>query len=234
MHPSATAFSIDRPRAAFAEAATRLRRLSPDYPRVYAVAAMAEQGKRRWWGLQEGLDSGRVDLMYRRATAEMSSVSAAADVVATSLIHAVIGRVVASLVLDGRAWDPGIENLSIHLDSDGGIDWAGVDDTTIRLLPDDSLAGQTGTVTVPCEQALALWTAHRSMTALDAIYERLSMCADLDYRRFWGIVGEAVVGAATYVPMLGSAPATVGMRRGQAVLDAIANAGRPVRGVKAA
>lgn len=91
---------------------------------MYAVAAMAEQGKRRWWRLADGLREGRIELMYRRHAAEMISADIAAEVVATALIHAVLGRVVALLVAEGRAWDPGLENLWIHTDNDGGIDWA--------------------------------------------------------------------------------------------------------------
>ena len=226
--------SIDRTAPAFVETSSRLRRLYPDYPRVYPVAAMAEQGKRRWVRLVDAVEAGRIDLMFRRSVTEMSSVDAAAEVVATALVHAVIGRVVAPLVLDARAWDPGFDNLWIHFDSDGGIDWAGVVDTTIRLLPTDPRAGEVGTVTLPCEAALAVWTAHRAVGALDAVLVKLGECARLDGRRFWGIVGESVVGAATYAPVLARSSATDGMRRGQAVLDAIVAAGRPVRGARVA
>lgn len=113
-----------RSQPAFGRACARLRALQPEHPRVYAVAAMAEQGKRRWWRLSDGAREGRIELMYRRHAAEMISADIAAEVVATALIHAVVGRVVALLVAEGRAWDPGLENLWIHTDNDGGIDWA--------------------------------------------------------------------------------------------------------------
>ena len=41
------------------------------------------------------------------------------------------------LVLEGRAWDTGLENLWVHVDSEGAIDWVGVVDPTLRALPDD-------------------------------------------------------------------------------------------------
>ncbi|WP_281032878.1 hypothetical protein [Nocardia brevicatena] len=41
--------------------------------------------------------------MYRRYAAEMINARAAAEVVAMALIHAVVGRVVALVVADGRA-----------------------------------------------------------------------------------------------------------------------------------
>ncbi|MGW4246716.1 hypothetical protein ACWELQ_29955, partial [Nocardia sp. NPDC004722] len=124
-------------RLAFGLAGNRLRALQPEHPRVYAVAAMADQGKRRWWRLSDGIREGRIELMYRRHAAEMSNADIAAEVVATALIHAVVGRVMAMVVSEGRAWDPGLENLWIHTDNDGGIDWAGLSDTTIRVVDGD-------------------------------------------------------------------------------------------------
>lgn len=231
MFDTASASPI-RPRtAAFDAASERLRMLYPDYPRVYAVAAMADQGKRRWWRLDDGVESGRIETMYRRSAQEMRSDDAAAAVVATSLIHAIVGRVVASIALDGRAWDPGIDNLSIHMDSDGGIDWAGIDDTTVRVLPSDLLAGMPGTVTLPCERAQSVWLAHRCLTSLDAVQRRLIDTADFEYERFWSLVGEAVLGAATYVPILARTTDTDAVRRGQGLLDAMTDVGVPVRRV---
>ena len=51
-------------RLVFGMACSRLRALQPEHPRVYAVAAMADQGKRRWWRLAEGTAAahcGRVE-----------------------------------------------------------------------------------------------------------------------------------------------------------------------------
>ena len=46
----------------------------------------------------------------------------------------------------------------------------------------------------------------------------------------WHIVGAAVVGAATHVPLLARSSELTSMRRGQAVLDALVGFGLPVRG----
>ena len=56
---------------------------------------------------------------------------------AATLAHVVLGRVVPLLALEGRAWDTGLENLWVHVDSEGAIDWVGVADPTLRALPDD-------------------------------------------------------------------------------------------------
>ncbi|ONM49700.1 hypothetical protein [Nocardia donostiensis] len=214
---------------AFGWACSRLRALQPEHPRVYAPAAMAEQGKRRWWRLADGLHEGRIELIYRRHAAEMISADAAAEVVATALIHAVVGRVVALLVAEGRVWDPGLENLWIHTDNDGGIDWAGLVDTTIRVVEGDRLAGGAGVVVLPCEEAMYLWLAHRCEPVLTLTQGALTRCAGLSARRFWALVGESISGASTYVPDLARTDPVAGMRRGQGLMLTLEERGLPVR-----
>ncbi|GAB4586737.1 hypothetical protein [Nocardia sp. IFM 10818] len=216
-------------RLSFSRACARLRALQPEHPRVYAVAAMADQGKRRWWRLADGVREGRIELMYRRHAAEMTDAGIAAEVVATALIHAVVGRVMALLVSEGRAWDPGLENLWIHTDNDGGIDWAGLADTTIRVVEGDRLDGEPGVVTLPCEPALYVWLAARSEPALILIQQAMARCSGLSARRFWSLVAESIVGAATYVPALAGTNSSEGARRGQAMLAALEDRGLPVR-----
>ncbi|MEU7764961.1 hypothetical protein AB0B25_07540 [Nocardia sp. NPDC049190] len=218
-----------RSQAAFGHACTKLRALRPEHPRVYAVAAMVEQGKRRWWPLSGGAREGRIELMYQRHAAEIIRADIAAEVVATALIHAVIGRVSALLIVAGRAWDPGVENLWIHTDNDGGIDWAGLVDTTIRVLDGDRLAGGPGVVALPCEEAMYVWLAHRCEPALALIQASMAHCSGLSPRRFWSLVGESIAGASTYVPALARTDATLGARRGQGLLAALSDRGLPVR-----
>ncbi|QCQ91195.1 hypothetical protein [Rhodococcus sp. SGAir0479] len=219
-------------------ACSRLRAIVPDYPRVYAVATMAEQGKRRWWPIaacarDEGLPAGaprdRVGQMYARLLEDLRSPDAAITQVAAALVHAVVGRVAALVVLEGRAWDPGVDNLWIHMDNDNGIDWAGVADGRLRVLPDDALADRRDVVTLPCERALAVWTAHRCLTSLAAIRRALDATAHLDSVRFASLVADAVLGAATYVPIRAGSSRSVAARRGQDLLDAFEAAGVPVR-----
>lgn len=212
-----------------ARSCARLRSLNPDYPRMYAVATMANEGKRRWWQLAGGLQDGRVDQMLARSLEDLRAPEAAAVQVATALVHAVVGRVAALLVLEGRAWDPGIDNLWIHMDSDGGIDWAGVASPLLRILPTDSLYRAPGTVMLPCEEALFVWTAHRCITSLEAVLRAIAERAPFDARTFWSLVGDSILGASTYVPVLAGTFASDSARRGQALLDAFVAAGAPVR-----
>ncbi|NLU84761.1 hypothetical protein [Rhodococcus sp. HNM0569] len=214
---------------ALGQCCDRLRTLNPDYPRMYAVAAMADEGRRRWWALEGAPTGDRVHRMWKRALEDLGHPEAAAMQVATSLIHAVVGRVAALFVLEARAWDPGVENLHIHMDNDEGIDWAGVADETLRVLPGDPLAATSGTVTLPCERALALWTAHRCTGSLTTVFDAVARCTPIDAQRFWSAVGDAVLGASGCVPLMAGGGDLAAHRRGQLLLDGFVAAGLPVR-----
>ena len=225
------------------ESSRRLRELCPSDPRVYGVAVMDDISRRRWWPLAEAVTGDRLRTMYDTALAETGSDSVAAQQVAAMLAHVVIGRVVPLLALEGRAWDPGLENLWVHVDSEGGIDWVGVADPTLRVLPDDPLFGGRevpatrrigeGVVAFPSEQALATWLAHRCHRALCPLFAKLLEVSGgiLAVSSMWHIVGAAVVTTATQVPLLAGVGEADGMRRAQAVLDTLVGFGAPVRGL---
>jgi hypothetical protein len=144
--------------------------------------------------------------------------------------------VVALVVLEARAWDTGLENLWVHVDSDGVIDWAGVVDPTVRVSPDDPCAGESvggGVVRLPSEAALTTWVAHRCHRTLEPLFTKLHRVSGgaLPIAAMWHIVGSMVVACATQVPQLAGADELAAMRRGQAVLDALVGFGLPVRGV---
>ncbi len=216
---------------AFEATRTRLRAVAPDAPRVYAVARVDEEPRRRWWRLAGEDRDRRVELLYRRVLEDVEDPRIAVEQVAGALIHVIVGRVLAPLVVEGRAWDPGLENLWVHQDSDGGIDWAGVADDTLRVLPGDPAEGARGVVVLPCERALTVWTAHRAVTALSAVHRTLQGCAPIDGVRFWSLVGRAVVAGSAQLPLLACSSRRVSARRGQQLLDAFVVAGFPVRGL---
>ncbi|MEE2035206.1 hypothetical protein [Rhodococcus chondri] len=230
--PSPTRTRTAAPVRAFEDTRARLRALTAGTPRVYAVACIDEEPKRRWWHLGGPERQQRLESLYRRALDDVDDPRIAVEQVAGALFHAVVGRVLASMALEGRAWDPGLDNLWLHQDSDGCIDWAGVADDTLRVLPGDPAAGTADVVVLPCEEALAVWTAHRAVTALTAVHRALARCAPLDAARFWSLVGRAVVAGAAQLPVLGGASRVVAARRGQLLLDAFVAAGFPVRGVE--
>lgn len=225
------------------ESSRRLRELYPECPRVYGVAVIGDLSRRRWWPLEQALTGDRLYSMFELAAQETESRAAVAQQLAATLAHVVVGRVVPLLVLEGRAWDTGLENLWVHVDSEGAIDWVGVADPTLRALPDDpfftdqatgrpSASARGGIVALPNEAALTTWIAHRSHRTLEPLFCKLAEISDsaISIASMWHIVGGAVVGAATQVPLLAGSSELTSMRRGQAVLDALVRFGLPVRG----
>src|SRR5882757_4616949 len=214
------------------ESSRRLRELYPECPRVYGVAVMGDLSRRRWWPLAEAVTTDRLRAMFDITAEETDSRTGVAQQLAATLAHVVIGRVVPLLVLEGRAWDTGLENLWVHVDSEGAIDWVGVVDPKMRALPDDPALHYDGIVALPSEPALTTWVAHRSHRALDPLFTRLyDVCGGAtSVSSMWHVVGGAVVSAATQVPILAGSSEVTSMRRAQAVLDALVGFGLPVRG----
>ena len=238
--PLIAAMAIDR-MLPLHESSRRLRELYPQCPRVYGVAVLADVSVRRWWPLESALRTDRLRAMFDAAAGDMDCRSAARQLAAT-LVHTVIGRVVALVVLEARAWDTGLENLWVHVDSDGVIDWAGVVDPTVRVLPtdpyfaDDGDCLRDGLVRLPSEAALTTWVAHRCHRTLEPLFAKLHAVSGgaMSVAAMWHVVGSMVVAAATQVPQLAGADELAAMRRGQAVLDALVGFGLPVRGLAAA
>jgi hypothetical protein len=235
--PLIAAMTIDR-MLPLHESSQRLRQLYPQCPRVYGVAVLADVSVRRWWPLESALSTDRLRDMFDAAAVDMDHRSAARQLAAT-LVHTVIGRVVALVVLEARAWDTGLENLWVHVDSDGVIDWAGVVDPTVRALPgdpyfaeDDGDCVRDGVVRLPSEAALTTWVAHRCHRTLEPLFAKLHAISRgaIPVAAMWHIVGSMVAAAATQVPQLAGADELAAMRRGQAVLDAMVSFGVPVRG----
>lgn len=237
--PLIARMAIDRP-LPLHESSRRLRELCPECPRVYGVAVMGDLSRRRWWPLTDALATDRLQSMFDAAAAETDNCVAVVHQLAATLAHVVVGRVVPLLVLEGRAWDTGLENLWVHVDSEGAIDWVGVVDPTLRALPDDAHfragAGAAGDriVALPNEAALTTWVAHRSHRSLEPLFDKLVQVSGgaMSTDAMWHVVGTAVVSAATQVPLLAGSSELTSMRRGQAVLDALVGFGAPVRGVR--
>src|ERR1700761_1529181 len=184
--PLIAAMDIDRV-LPLHESSRRLRELYPQCPRVYGVAVLGDVSIRRWWPLESAVRADRLQAMFDAALVDMDRRSAARQLAAT-LVHTVIGRVVALVVLEARAWDTGLENLWVHVDSDGVIDWAGVVDPTVRVLADDC-AGE-GSVHLPSEAALTTWVAHRCHRTLESLFARLHVvsCGAISIAAMWQIV----------------------------------------------
>ena len=86
---------------------------------------MGDLSRRRWWPLAEAVTTDRLQTMFDIAAEETDSRTAVAQQLAAALAHVVVGRIVPLVVLEGRAWETGLENLWVHVDSEGAIDWVG-------------------------------------------------------------------------------------------------------------
>src|ERR1700727_1471497 len=208
--PLISAIAIDRV-LPLHESARRLRELYPQWPRVFGVSVLGDVSVRRWWPLTSALSTDRLQTMFGAAVVDMDRRSAARQL-AAMLVHTVIGRVVALVVLEARAWDTGLENLWVHVDSDGVIDWAGVVDPTVRVLPDDPYLTERdrlgeGSVRLPSEAALTTRVAHRCHPTLESLFAELHVVSGgaISISAMWQIVGSTVVATATQVPQLAGA-----------------------------
>src|SRR3954452_15515637 len=90
------------------ESSRRLRQLYPECHRVYGVAVMSDLSRRRWWPLREALTTDRLGEMFRIGAMDMDSPAAAAQQLAATMAHVVVGRVIPLIALEGRAWDTGL------------------------------------------------------------------------------------------------------------------------------
>lgn len=216
-------------RTVFDETANVLGGFRPGYPKFYSMADLGSHSRRRWVPLERAVEGGRVERMFRGYFTDSGDLRFATYLVADAFAHAVLGRAVASFVTTGRVWDTGAENMAVRTDIEGGLDWAGVRDTTLRVLPGDPAAGSPGTITLPCEKSSAYWLACRSRATLATVFEGLSDVSNCGVDTLWSMAGECVLGAATIVPTFAGTSTEEGARRGQYVLQALHDSGLAVR-----
>lgn len=217
------------------ESSRRLRALLPRYPLVYGVAVLNDVARYRWWPIDS---EQTADILCRMFTATAADIGpqAAARQLAATLVHEIIGRMLPLVLLEGRAWDVGLENLWMHLNRDNAIDWVAVVDPTLRVLPDDPCIGvgrpsrQDAVVALPSESALTTWVAHRCHRSLMRLFDTLYVISDgvFTVAAMWHIVGSATIGIAAQIPGPASADDLI-TRRSQAILDALVRFGLPVR-----
>jgi hypothetical protein len=95
-----------------------------------------------------------------------------------------------------------------------------------------ALATDNAVVRLPSQGALVTWTAHRCHRGVQPLFVQVHAVSGgaLSVAAMWAAVGSAVVTAGTQVPQLAGSCRETGMRRGQALLDAFAGFGLPVRG----
>ncbi len=122
----------------------RLREISPDYPRVYAVATMAHQGKRRWCQSRPVSPAPTISRRIAWTACSRACWRICIRPMPPPFRWPLRWCTRASSDASppgrdrGEAWDPGVDNLWVHMDSDNGIDWAAVVDNTRGCFPTTS------------------------------------------------------------------------------------------------
>ena len=225
------------------ESSRRLRELYPECPRVYGVAVMGDLSRRRWWPLTEALTTDRLPRCSssppRRPTAaprspsswprrwRMWSSDGSFRSWCSKAAHGIRGWRTCGCMSIPRVRSTG---------SGSSIRRCAPCPTIRSSVPPGGWrahrSARDGIVALPNEAALTTWIAHRSHRTLEPLFGKLAEVSDsaMSIASMWHIVGAAVVGAATQVPLLAGSSELTSMRRGQAVLDALVGFGLPVRG----
>jgi hypothetical protein len=211
--------------SALAATLERLRGLRPAYPETYTVriGVPAEPG---WRSLADAAPD--VAQWCARAREEDNPgrlASVAATSVAGTLVHAVLGRVCAAVLLERRAWDVRAGHLFVHADT-GRV---AVRDASLLVLPGDVAAGDPGVEVVADTDALLDRVAEAAVATLGPLLDAVRAATRYGLVPLWNGVGDAVRGAATYVPLYAGTDRAAAAELGDALVDALAAHGARIR-----
>lgn len=202
-----------------------LRGLRPDYPDAYGVhiGVPDEPG---WWSLADAVP--HVADWCARAReqdnpARLASVAATA--VGGTLVHAVLGRVTAALVLERRAWDVHAARLAVHPETER----VALRDASLLVLPDDPAAGHPDAEVLPDLPALLDRVAAAAVATLRPLLDAVRAATRYGLVPLWNSAADAVRGAATYVPLYAGAEREPARALGAALVDVLTAHGARVR-----
>ncbi|OZM76278.1 hypothetical protein [Pseudonocardia sp. MH-G8] len=211
--------------SALAATVERLRGLRPAYPDTYAVriGVPPEPG---WRSLPEAAE----DVAHWCARAREQDnpgrlASVAATSVAGTLVHAVLGRVSAAILLERRAWDVRPGRLWVHPDT-GQV---AVRDASLLVLPDDAAAGDPGVEVVADTAALLDRVAGAAVATLGPLLDAVRAATRYGLVPLWNGVADAARGAATYVPLYAGTDREASAELGAALVDALTAHGARIR-----
>ena len=217
----------------FAETSLDMAKLSNDDPRMYSIADLGVHNRRRWRALSELNQYSLVEDMFSAHFEEYGDVKYATYLVTSQFVHSVLGRAVASFVHKGRIWDPYITNFYVRTNQEWGFDWVGVDDSTMRVLPDDRYADadlpRSEMIDFPGESQMAYWLAGRAASSLAPVFASLSKLSHCTTAQMWSTTARESSYTAVIASRFGGTCREAAERRVQLVLGALEHAGHPVR-----
>jgi hypothetical protein len=211
--------------SALAATVERLRGLRPDYPDAYAVriGVPAEPGWRSLADAVPHVAEWCAQARERDNPARLASVAATA--VGGALVHGVLGRVTAALVLDRRAWDVRAGHLAVHPDTER----VAVRDASLLVLPDDPAAGHPDAEVLPDLPALLDRVAAAAVATLRPLLDAVRAATRYGLVPLWNSAADAVRGAAAYAPLYAGAEREPARALGAALVDALAAHGARIR-----
>lgn len=211
--------------SALAATVDRLRGLRPEYPDAYAprIGVPAEPG---WTSLAEAVPQVAAWCAQAREQDNPAGLaSVAATTVGGALVHAVLGRVTAALVLEHRAWDVRAGHLSVH--ADAGL--LAVRDATLLVLPGDPAAGHPDAEVVPDLPALLHRVAADAVATLRPLLDAVRAATRYGLVPLWNSAADAVRSAAHYAPLYAGVDREGAERVGAALVEALTAQGARLR-----
>jgi len=211
--------------SALAATVERLRGLRLDYPDAYAprIGVPAEPGWSSMADVAPHVAEWCAQARERDNPAKLASV--AATTVGGTLVHAVLGRVTAALVLERRAWDVRAGHLALHPETER----LAVGDASVLVLPDDPAAGHADAEVLPDLPALLHRVAADAVATLRPLLDAVRAATRYGLVPLWNSAADAVRGAAHYAPLYAGVERDGARAVGAALVDALAAHGARVR-----
>lgn len=217
----------------FADTSLAMAKLSIDDPRMYSIADLGVHNRRRWRALSDLGHYSLVEEMFAAQFDHYGDSRYATYLVTSQFVHSVLGRAVACFVHQGRVWDPYVTNFYVRTNQEWGFDWVGVDDSTMRVLPDDRFADsdlpRAEMIALPGESQMAYWLAGRAASSLEPVFTALAGLSHCTVAQMWSTTAREAAYTAVIAARFGGTCREAAERRVQLVLCALEHAGYPVR-----
>jgi hypothetical protein len=212
-----------------AATAARLRTLVPGFADTYAVETTVpdEPG---WWRLHAvPVAQWCADAVVRGNPRHLASVAAMS--VGGALTHAVLARVTAALVLDGRAWDVAADALVVHRAAAGHIDRVALRHPVAWVVADGAGTGDSGAARrFPDETALLDAVAATAVATLAPLLREVRAATRFGLVPLWNAAADTVRLTADQVSRYaGRRDTTQSAALADALLDALIAHGAPIR-----